>query len=675
MQDDFSFDIDIRQIINLAVESFRLITLIFLIFLALGIFVILSSEKIYKATALIEVPLQAENVVAIEDVSNQDFRSLEVLKTIEQSFVRDSLFLRVIGREDIRSHPHLTMGMEKSPEEVSDRDLVKKLGKWTQAALMRGTRIIEVSVEHPSPEVAALLANALVKEYEREKVGNTTGSSQSAFSFLYDEAAEVREKLQKSEEALQDFEKAVDIREKIEEQEDVINELEQRYRDKHPALIQARSLLDKLQQDFQLELIKVSEAWKEKGFWEEKAQAFEKLSGPNRVQAELKLMEAQFNVITREVEADRALYESLITRMKETDVTRGLETDPIILIDPAMEPSRPVKPNKPLILLFSLFAAGCLSVALIVLRTLLDSTLKTVEQAEQETALSVLGAIPDDSRIPDVEWMKNKGKRILENLIASAHRSEVTEPDRKKKRRKKEKIEPLVLLSDPGSHMAEAIRSLRASVKLLGKSEEQNILLITSSIPGEGKSFVSSNLALCFAQEGQRTLLIDGDLRRPMIAKFFNLGRESSGIGLVNCLIGEKDLEACVVKEKVKNLDILPVGPLPPNPAELFAGSGLETVLEMSRDRYDRVIIDSAPVNAVADSLLIAPKVKSSLLVCQASKTSKGAVNRAIQQLTKAGKKPVGLILNRLPSRSGLISDPYYYYYSSDRDYGNNYGS
>ncbi|MEM1157493.1 MAG: polysaccharide biosynthesis tyrosine autokinase [Verrucomicrobiota bacterium] len=672
MNEEFEVDIDIRQLLNIIVERLWIIVVAVAVFVVGGLSYITITPKVYESTALLEVPQQAQRVVAIEEVTNQDFRSLEIMKTIEQNLQRLSLYDRVMQLSEVKENPllkaYLRGDADLAPEELADM-----LEGWSNVRLRRGTRLIEVTVEHQVPEVARLLANSIVSEYVREMIATRTGTSQTAFTFLLEEAERVRTKLQKSESALQDYEKAVDIRKKIEVQDDQINQLKQRYREKHPSLIQAVSLKAQLENQFRQELLTISRQVSDEVFQQEQSQSLQGLTGQERIDAELKLLEARFNVLSREVETDRVLYDSIVTRMKETDVTSGIESNPVEIMEKARLPLEPSKPKKLLILLISGVAGIGIGFGLIVLLNLLDNTVKTVDQAERETELPVLSAIPDDGRIPDVDWMKQEGKRLLDTLQSSSVNSE-SAPAKSGKTSDKGKIEPLVLLSDSGSATAEAIRSLRASVKLLGKAEERKSILVTSAVPGEGKSFVSANLALAFAQEGQNTLLIDADLRRPMIDKIFNIKADPDQGGIVTCLAGLSEWEKELYDPKIDNLEILPVLQMAPNPAELLSGSGLEELMKSVSSKYDIIIIDSAPVNAVSDSLVMSPYADITLLVVQAAKTSKSAIKRARDMLEKAGRKPHGMVLNRLPNRSGLLSDPYYYYYSSGDGYGNVYG-
>ncbi|MEM6884745.1 MAG: polysaccharide biosynthesis tyrosine autokinase [Verrucomicrobiota bacterium] len=672
MADDFELDIDLRQIISMVVERLWLLVICVAVCVVAALSYITITPKLYESTALLEVPQEGQNIVSIQDVNNQDFRGVEVLNTISQNLKRKSLYQRVMLKEEVFSHPGLRKSIGGSYDEMLPQQRAEYLANRTHVGLRRLTRLIEVTVEHEVPEVAQLLANTIVSEYVREMVSTRAGSSQSAFTFLMEEADRVRAKLQKSESALQDYEKAVEIREKIEEQNDLLNELRQKYRDKHPSMIQARSLLAQLQNQFRAELITISKDLSDQEFANQRDQMLQELSGQERIEAELKFLEARFNVLSREVETDRVLYDSIVTRMKETDVTSGIERKPVEIVEQALLPLQPSKPKKLLILLISGVAGMGMGFGLIVLLNLLDNTVKTVDQTERETELPVLSAIPDDGRIPDVDWMKQEGKRLVDSLQSPAGNSEST-PAKSGKTSDKGKIEPLVLLSDSGGATSEAIRSLRASVKLLGKAEERKSILVTSAVPGEGKSFVSANLALAFAQEGQNTLLIDADLRRPMIDKIFNI-RAKGKSGIVAGLAGLNSWDSLLFDPKIENLKILPVIEKAPNPAELLSGAGFKELMEYGRNAFDVIVVDSAPVNAVSDTFMICTDVDLSILVAQAAKTSKSAIKRARDTMEKADKKPKGIVLNRLPNRSGLLSDPYYYYYSSGDGYGNVYG-
>ncbi len=219
---------------------------------------------------------------------------------------------------------------------------------------------------------------------------------------------------------------------------------------------------------------------------------------------------------------------------------------------------------------------------------------------------------------------------------------------------------------DSNSSQAESFRTLRASLSLLGEEDQRRIILVTSAIPSEGKTFTAHNLAASLATQGLRTLIIDGDLRRPALSSLLLEPDERKGTefrGLTDVLSN-----LCATKEAVRptpihNLDLLPSGRRAPNPAELLAQPNVIALINQFAWEYDRVVIDSPPVNAVSDSLTLAPHMHAVVLVLRSSKTPRRAIMRAITLLQKAGARMAGLVMNRMATRSGAA---YYYYYYGD---------
>jgi Mrp family chromosome partitioning ATPase len=250
----------------------------------------------------------------------------------------------------------------------------------------------------------------------------------------------------------------------------------------------------------------------------------------------------------------------------------------------------------------------------------------------------------------------------------------------------------------PESPAAEAFRNLRAALSLLGPEAERKVSLFTSAVPNEGKSFTSANYSLALAQQGYRVLLIDGDLRRPNVHKIFrfpnarNNSDEDSPPGVTDCLVGEADIasaarqipagEIQLVDESVEltedilaatggELFVLAGGRRAPNPAEILAGPFFGQLIAKAATLFDRVVVDSAPILAVSDTLLMMSHVQTVCIVVRAAKTPRPAVRRAITLLAKSGIRPAGLVLNRLRLSRGV---GYYYYYAS-HGYGKEEGA
>jgi len=223
------------------------------------------------------------------------------------------------------------------------------------------------------------------------------------------------------------------------------------------------------------------------------------------------------------------------------------------------------------------------------------------------------------------------------------------------------KSNELVAAKDTHSTGAEVFRSLRATLSLLGKESDRRTYLFTSSLPGEGKTFNSANYAASLAQQGLRTLLIDLDLRRPMVETFF-LGASSRLPGVSDYFLGRNKLEELWQQHPdIAKLCWIPAGSSVPNPAELLTQSDFSQLLKEGLTHFDRVIVDTAPVLPVSDTLLLADKVQTVVLVVQSCKTSRKAVARSLQLLKNANAPIAGLVLNMLPNR--LINGYYYSYY------------
>jgi len=226
-----------------------------------------------------------------------------------------------------------------------------------------------------------------------------------------------------------------------------------------------------------------------------------------------------------------------------------------------------------------------------------------------------------------------------------------------------------VLVKKPQSALAESFRTLRTSLRITGKDAGSHAVLFASAIPAEGKSFCAINCAVAFAQQGLRTLLIDADLRLPTVERI--LLKTQDEPGLSDLLLGHTHLGKAIHLTGIKNLSVMPAGKRVPNLAELFGRSELPAFLQGVAVGFDRVVIDSAPVLAVSDTLLLAPHAGTVCLVVRARTTPGPAAVRAVEKLRESGAKIAGFVLNALPIRNGGY---YYHYqapgYGSDEVYG-----
>lgn len=472
----------------------------------------------------------------------------------------------------------------------------------------------------------------------------------------------------------------IDRRRDVAQLEAGVATLAQRYKNKHPKMMAARAALTEARDALRRAVL--AEPAVLRNLLEQARAAETNIGGATHEQekAALALNKAAigYQELARQAETDRALYESVLRQIKETNLTKDVKTNAVSVIEHSPLPSRPVSPNPMKAIALGLFGGIAAALGFVYITDMLDRSIKTVDQAESLLGLPVLAAIPEAA----ISILEN----VRQNAAADSAGS----------------VSYRLVAEAPEGPAAEGFRNLRAALSLLGPEEERKIFLFTSALPIEGKSFTSANYALALAQQGYRVLLIDGDLRRPSLHKIFlhhtaeggaDLRRDdSSSIGVVDYLVGEIDLRAAVQVVSASDVDavtdsvlqrdksltamggqlsVLAGGQRAPNPAELLSGPAFGRLVAEAGSLFDRVVIDSAPVLAVSDTLLMTPHVQTICMVVRAAKTPRNAVRRALSLLVGAGRRPAGLILNRLPHRRGA---GYYYYYASP-GYGAGEGS
>ncbi len=230
---------------------------------------------------------------------------------------------------------------------------------------------------------------------------------------------------------------------------------------------------------------------------------------------------------------------------------------------------------------------------------------------------------------------------------------------RKSRKKKQERV--LFAHQQPKSAVAEAFRTLRTNIGFSTYSGANKAILVTSPAPDDGKSTVCANLGVVMAQAQSRVLLVDCDLRKPTIHKFFDLDNR---LGLTNLLAQNRPLDDVVYATRVDELYVIPSGPIPPNPSELLGTVRMAGLISRLREEYDMMLIDAPPVIAVTDAVLLAPKVDSVLLVLKAGTTRIEVAQEAKNALQNAGAKSIGVVLNVIKSRGGGYRNYYYSYYS-----------
>jgi len=419
--------------------------------------------------------------------------------------------------------------------------------------------------------------------------------------------------------------------------ESQLAQLRTRYRDKHPKVAE---LLNSLQTDreklkseaqrsieavfniAQIEQAKLAET--EKKFKEAEKSVFE-----------MNAARTQYELMLRQKERAETMYQLVLSKTKEYDLSSKEQMQNMVIIDRAVIPSKPVKPNKPLILAGSVFGGLLAALGLAFFVNFLDDSVKSQDDVESYLRLPFLGYVPNIKTTSVVE-------RDLQAHI------------------------------QPTSSAAEGFRTLRAAVSLVKNADKLRNIAVTSTIPSEGKSLVASNFAIVTAQTGLKTLLVDADLRRPSVHKAFQL---QSPIGLSAYLAGRiGSFEEIVHKSEVPNLDVICCGATPSNPSELIGSKQMLQFLEEVAGRYDRVVLDCPPVSAVADPLVVGAMCDGMIFVTKFNKIRREHALRSVQRIQDAGIYIIGSVLNDIDFE-GKDSYYYSYHYYQNRYYSSHYKS
>jgi capsular exopolysaccharide synthesis family protein len=674
-QDDNSHSVwDARQLLQILADRVWILGLCLIATIGLAAAYLLVTPKSYSSTAVLYVEQRDQKVVSIQDVSQQDLESSDMMKTVEQSLTTDDILMSVIKNNHLADNADF---VPKKPLAYTDDELLKTLNQRIKVKVRRGTRLIDVTAKTQSALLSQQIVQSLINEYQEQNLNQRTAIATAANSFLFQEVDKLKAKLEKSESDLAAYREqnnAVSLEEKqnivvdtlkdlnvklgearsermklesdvatyreastnaqqlslissvatdpavldaqnrVSNEEQIIAGLAQRYRPAHPKYIDAQAQLTQLKDALNSVILKsgaqIGAAYASALDNEQKiGQA---LKDQEQQAMQLDKIAIPYNVLARTVEADRDLYQSMVTRLKETDVTRSLDLTQVRVIAAPRVSAEAVGPKTAMILALSIFLGVFGGVGLCVFVSSLDASMRNVDEAEDALQLQVLASIPH-----------SRGKR-------NGHE--------------------LPMLTQPYSAATEAFRSLRTALELKEVTDHQAILF-TSSSAAEGKTFCSVNCAVALAHQGYKTLIVDTDLRHPSVGK--SLGLPSGQPGLADCLAGKARASEIIQDTKIAGLFALTAGTLATNCSELMSAARLTKLLsDATFAGFERIIFDSAPVNAVSDALHLVKHATAICLVVQAGRTPVKAAQRANAALAGARAKDIGIILNRVaPAR------------------------
>ena len=681
-----------------------------LIVAVLAAMVAYSLTPVYSSTATVLIEAGKGKVVSIEEVysagpQREHYQTqVEILKSREVA-------QRVVRALKLHEHPDFDprqavpgwrqqlkglLGMGQAPQaQLTEADAVdavtKAVMESSSVSPVRLSQLVRVSFQHTDPALAARVANALAAAYIDSDRDSRFRLTQEVSTFLQDRLTDLRSRLAQSEQALQAYREqrgivslsgsaqavtAQQITETTQRLADARSrraQLEATYaqaRDTPPArygeipmvardpviadtLKQRTAVarnLQVLQETLGSEHFRVQQAMadlaeidrvlagqssnivaslkREAEAARETEQALDRiLAGATGNVQTVNREEFQLGVLEREVAANRQLFEMFMNRAKETNLAGDVQAAVARVVDAAVPPTLPIKPRKGQIVAVATLLALLLGALAVVVLDRLDNTIKGADDAETRLQLPVLTALP---------------------AVAGHERLQMAR----------------IFMDESHSHYAEGIRTARTGVLLSSLDVPHKVLLVTSTLPGEGKTTVAVNLALAHAQT-KSTLLIDADMRRSQAARA--LGVPGSHKGLTNLVAGSAAVEECLVAIKDSNLLVLPVGDLPPNPLELLLSQRFKDVLAQLSERFEMVIIDSPPVELVSEALVLAPQATSVAFVVKAMSTPAPLVRKSITRLQRAGGNILGTIVNHLDFEH---AQRYYGEYGSYGSYG-----
>lgn len=565
------------------------------------------------------------------------------------------------------------------PEVPASPALAGMISSWTRVSIRRYTRLLDISVTHPNPEVAAQVANKIAEYYLRFVGGVNKEGRDESMKLLTAKSKEAADDLQEASTLLANYQLALDLHKELDIKENTLSEISRRYKDKHPKKIEAVKAVADVKERFIKDFEIARNSKLDATYWATAGDSAVPSAPPSSLdgaeaptptpapatapsphhRTEEYLANARQQLLTRvgkltsDIERSNRLVDSMQSQWKSLDVEQTARN---VIVDPsslARVPGPPSGPDRQKIQTSGAMGGVLLGMSLALLLGRLDNRYHTVAQVSSETGVPILAAIseikPRDLKLAEREEKKRTGGAALEC------------PSNWDK----------LMLFRPGAsstNYAEMFRVLRASVSLLGDETKRKVTLFTSALPGEGKSSISANFALAAASQGKRTLLIDFDLRRPSLHRLFGSDRNPPHGGLTDFLANQVPLhEVAVPVTAMPNLHLVSSGHRAPNPGELMDALKIRELLILAARNYDVVVLDTAPLLSVPDTRILLPLVHNACLVVRAEYTRKKAFARALAVLDEDRSQLGGVIVNAYREKRRLMSENYSYgYYGSN---------
>lgn len=681
--------------------------------IAAALLVTLLTTPIYRATAVLQIDREMQQVVTVEGMTQvqggQDWdfyqTQYELLKSRALAErVADELNLAGSGAIQQLDRPSwldrvmalLQPGEEGKPAATpaatttaaQQRQATQLVRDGLEIEPIRDSALVRIHYDSPAPSLATRVANAIADGFIASGIERRFGASSYAKKYLEEQLALVKGRLEDSERQLVAFAQKENIVNTGEGNQSLVSqnltalnaalataqdqriraqarwsqaqaasgaalpadmlsnsiirtlqqqraELQGQYQEKlqiykpdYPVMLQLKGQLDELDKQVGRELsnIRASVKAEYNAAASQEQLLMGQLDSLRTQTLDVDERSIQYNIIKREVDTNRQLYDGLLQRYKEVGVAGQLTGNNISIVDRAQVPRGPYKPSLVMNLALGLLAGLMLGVLMAFVLEFLDDTLKTPDDIEQRLKMAVLGIIP-----------KVGAKQSM-----------------------------VLVQDDPRSAFSEAYRSVRTALQFSTDQGVPRVLLLTSPGAGEGKSTSALALARKFTQLGKRVLLVEADLRNPSLHKAMGLRAEA---GLSSVLAGASSTYDAILDTDDERLKVILAGPLPPNPAELLSGSRLVSLLTVAAEKFDQVIIDGPPVLGIADAPILANIASGTLLVVESGKTRIAAAQAAVKRLAAARAHMIGVLLTMYDIK--VAGYGYSYNYDSYYAYGN----
>ncbi|MEM7256873.1 MAG: polysaccharide biosynthesis tyrosine autokinase [Pseudomonadota bacterium] len=694
---------------------------------AITAYVVSGMTPVYRATSTLLIETQQTMPMSIDELVGIDTSNREYYQTQFEVLKSRKLAKRVIEEMGIAKHPELhnpndaligqdaaqarshesagsgiSIPMEADPVEL--QIAVNRFLSRLNITPIRNTKLAKISFESSDPVFAAQVANKIADTYIVSYLDSRMEMGEKATDWLGQRLTELKLKLEESQHQLLTYReqhglvdiqgsvgklteqeigiitgKLIDAKAKMAEAEILyreveatrskgttallglpiidsnemvrrfkvdaqgaqlnLNELANRYGDKHPKVIDARSRLNTAQANLRSQINNIVDSI-EKGYQiasQTVASLESNLKEGKQAIQQVGRSEIELLHLEREVELNQKMYDTFYTRIREVDEAEDMTTTNAQISEYAEAPLGPVKPRKALIVLISLLLSLFASTALAFLLESMNDTITSTEDVEKTLKLKMLGIIPLLSK----SSLANEGKGALVPGTLNDRES-----------------------------FEESIKTVRTSVSLEEVENQHQVIMVTSALPGEGKSTLASHLAYSLSQL-QSVLLIECDLRRPSLHRSFEF---PDSVGLAQLLNGEARFGECLKQNVFDNLDVIPAGKIPRNPLELISSPRFTHLLEKMKSRYDRIIIDSAPVQAVSDALLLGRLSNTVLYAVRADSTPAHISARGAKRLRDADIDIIGAVVTQVNIRKiksyggDLDYQGYYDYYGYTDD-------